>query len=222
MKVWVLIPAYNEEDTLGQILEELKKKSLSVLVVDDGSWDNTSRVAEDKRVVVIRNKRNFGKGLSIKRGIRYLLDKEDFDYLITMDADNQHSPQDLEKFLEEAKKGETFIIGNRMDEPRGMPKIRVFTNKLMSWFISKMVKQKIPDTQCGFRLIKRDILEKINIETDKYQIESEILIKAAKRGVRIKSIPIKSIYFKNAKSKINPIMDTIRFLKFIFFLNEGK
>ncbi len=222
MKVWVLIPAYNEEDTLGQILDELKKKYLSVLVVDDGSWDNTSRIAEDKGVLVIRNRRNFGKGLSVKRGIRYLLDKENFDYLITMDADNQHSPRDLEKFLKEAEKGETFVIGNRMNDPRGMPKIRIFTNKLMSWLISKMVRQRIPDTQCGFRLIKRDVLEKINIETDKYQIESEILIKAAKKGVNIKSIPIKSIYFKNAKSKINPIMDTVRFLKFIFFLNERK
>jgi hypothetical protein len=133
-----------------------------------------------------------------------------------MDADGQHLPDDCDKFLNEAQNGECFVIGNRMQTPFGMPKIRIFTNRVMSWFISKIVGQKIPDTQCGFRLIRRDVLEGIKIETDKFEAESEILIRAAESGFVIKSIPIKSIYFKHKKSKINPFIDTIRFIKFIF------
>ncbi len=216
MNVWVIIPAYNERFSLAGVLEEVKEKGLSVLVVDDGSVDNTYEVAEKKADFVIRNDRNFGKGVSLNKGISRLLENNDFDYVITMDADGQHSPLDLDKFLKEAEAGVPFAIGNRMVNPKGMPFLRVMTNTLMSWFISKTVGQKIPDTQCGFRLIKKEVLEKIIITTKKYEIESEIIIKAARLGVPIKSIPIRSVYFKNQESNIRPLRDTIRFLKFIF------
>lgn len=222
MKVWVLIPAYNEEKTLGEILEVLNEKGLFTLVVDDGSTDRTLEVAKEKNVVLIRNKRNSGKGVSLKNGIGYLLANKELEYIIIMDADSQHSPLDLDKFLEQAKNGESFVVGNRMKQPSGMPLIRIFTNRFMSWVISKIIKQEIPDTQCGFRLIKKTVLENITIETDKYQIESEILIKAANKGVRIKSIPVRSIYSKDMKSKINPVKDTLRFIRFILNLNYGK
>jgi glycosyltransferase involved in cell wall biosynthesis len=216
MKAWVLIPAYNEERTLGEVLSQLKRKDISILVIDDGSTDKTSYIAKQAKVNLIKNKKNSGKGISIKRGIKYLLENEQFDYVITMDADGQHSPSDLDKFLEEAERGEYFVVGNRMDNPQGMSFVRILTNKFMSWLISKIVKQKIPDTQCGFRLIKKDVLQEMRIETDKYQIESEFLIKAAHNGIPIKSIPIRSIYFRGLGSKINPIIDTIRFIKFLF------
>ena len=216
MRVWVIIPAYNERFSLAGVLDEVKELGLSVLVVDDGSIDNTYEVAEKKADIVIRNEKNFGKGLSLNKGISHLLKKNDFDYIITMDADGQHSPLDLDKFLKEAEKGLPFVVGNRMVNPSGMPIIRIITNSLMSWLISKTAGQKIPDTQCGFRLMKKEVLEKIAITTKKYEIESEILIKAAKLGVSIKSIPVRSVYFKNQQSKIRPVRDTIRFLKFIF------
>jgi len=216
--IWIVIPAYNEEKTIGTVLSNLKKKKFPVLVVDDGSEDATAKIAKKAGAIVIRNSKNLGKGISLRKGIEYLLKRRNVEYIITMDADNQHSPEDLEKFLEEVGKGEKFVVGNRMDNPEGMPKIRVYTNRLMSWFISKIVHQKIPDTQCGFRLIKREVLEKLNIETNKFQIESEIIIKAARLGISIKSVPIRSIYYKNTFSKIRPLLDTLRFLLFIFNL----
>ncbi len=222
MKIWVVIPVYNEEKAIGEIIDVLKKKNLPVLVIDDGSNDNTPHIVKKKGGVLLQNKINRGKGESIKRGIDYLLKNESFDYIITMDGDGQHSPYDIDKFIKEAEKKEKFVVGNRMGNPSGMPKIRVLTNKIMSWFISKMVRQEIPDTQCGFRLISKDVLETINIETDKFQIESEIIIKAARCGVSIKSIPIKSIYHSRSTSKIDPILDTIRFIRFIFKLNNAR
>ncbi|MCK4912246.1 MAG: glycosyltransferase family 2 protein [Candidatus Omnitrophica bacterium] len=220
MKVWIVIPAYNERFSLAGILDELKSKNFSILVVDDGSIDNTFEVAKKKADFVIRNEKNLGKGMSLKKGIDYLLKETNFDYLITMDADGQHSPLDLDKFLEKAEDGAHFIVGNRMLNPIGMPKSRIITNRFMSWLISRIARQRISDTQCGFRLVKREVLEKVKIETSNFEIESEILIKAARLGFLIESVPIRSIYFKRLHSRINPLIDTLRFVRFILRLEK--
>jgi len=222
MKIWVIIPAYNEQFNLEKVLEDLKKKRVSTLVIDDGSTDSTFQIARQQADLAIRNSKNLGKGVSLKKGIAYLLENDNFDYIVTMDADGQHPISDLGKFLEQAQEGENFVVGNRMQNLSGMPKIRIITNKLMSWIISKIIGQKIPDTQCGFRLIKREVLEKIRIETEKYEVESEIVIKAARLGFKIKSVPIESVYLKNQHSRIRPIADTVRFIKFIFRLDNEK
>ncbi|MBU2101920.1 MAG: glycosyltransferase family 2 protein [Candidatus Omnitrophota bacterium] len=220
MNIWVLIPAYNEAAALARLLQELAEKKLSVVVVDDGSVDATYQIAIRYATVVLRNDVNRGKGLSLKRGIVYLLERKDFDYLVTMDADGQHAPRDLDAFFSRAAAGENFVVGNRMNNHGSMPGIRVITNKCMSWFLSRLAGQKIPDTQCGFRLISRTILEAIKITTSKFEVESEILVKAARKGYAISSVSIESIYFKGQRSKIRPIVDTLRFLRFIFLLNH--
>jgi glycosyltransferase involved in cell wall biosynthesis len=221
MNIWVIVPAYNEADDLGKFLVKVKKKNLSILVIDDGSADNTYQVAKRYSDIAIKNQKNFGKGLSLRKGIDYLINNKYFDYLITMDADGQHSPDDLDNFIDETKQGGLFVIGNRMENPEQMPKTRIITNHFMSWLISKIVKQDIPDTQCGYRLIKREVIENLTIKTKKFEIESEMLINASRLGYPIKSIPIKSIYNKNVSSKIKPISDTFRFIKFILRLKDG-
>lgn len=215
MITWVLLAAYNEEKNIGRLLDEIKIKGLKTLVVDDGSVDNTYALAREKADRVIKNECNLGKGAALKKGINYLLANEPFDYVLMMDADGQHSCDDIEKFISEAEKGGQFIVGNRINDSAAMPWIRVVTNKFMSWLISSMVGQKIFDSQCGFRLVKRDVLDKITLTTNRFEIESELLIKAAKSKFSIKNIPIKSIYFAKQESKINPFWDTLRFVKFI-------
>lgn len=215
--IGVIIPAHNEGEALANILKDLKTKGLRTLVVDDGSKDDTYHIAKSYADIVLKNETNFGKGQSLQRGINYFLEEDKVDYIITMDGDGQHAVSDIDIFLKAAQDKESFVIGNRMLNPLGMPKVRIFTNKLMSSFISKIVNQKIPDTQCGFRLIRKDVLENTRLKTNKFEVESELIIKAAD-NVKIKSVPIKSIYAKNQKSRINPIMDTLRFLKFIFSL----
>lgn len=216
----MVIPAYNEARSLERILRRLKEKNLNIIVVDDGSKDSTYAVAKIKADIVLRNEKNLGKGMTLRRAITFLLENEQFDYIITIDGDGQHSVSDVDKFVNEANKGESLVVGNRMDNPMGMPKTRILTNKLMSWLLSKMVSQAIADTQCGFRLISREVLEKIKFRTNKFEVESEILIKAAKEGFKIKSIPIQSIYFRRIKSKIHPFLDTLRFVRFLFTLND--
>lgn len=213
MKICVVIPSLNESSTIAELVKKIIEFKLDVLVIDDGSQDNTSEIAGDSGAKVIRNEANEGKGASLSKGFRYCLENG-YDAVITMDGDGQHSPDDLPVFIRGADSDNSIIVGNRMQKTKNMPFVRLLTNKFMSWLISKVAKQKIPDTQCGFRLIKREVLEKVELSTARYEAESEILIKASKLGFKIGSVPIKSVY-KGEVSKINPLTDTIRFIKYI-------
>ncbi|MDD4979927.1 MAG: glycosyltransferase family 2 protein [Candidatus Omnitrophica bacterium] len=214
MKICVVIPTYNEVDHIAGLIKKIKEQALEVVVVDDGSSDNTCGIAQENGAIVLRNPDNEGKGASLIRGFNYVFDKG-FDAVITMDGDGQHLPEEIPYFVRLAKYSDSSIlIGNRMLKKKDMPLARIFTNKFMSWFISSLAGQKIPDTQCGFRLIKKEVLDKINLRTRKYETESEIIIKAARLGFKVESVPIKTIY-RGEKSQINPIIDTLRFIKFI-------
>lgn len=214
MRTCVVIPAYNESEAIGELVEEIRKQDLDVIVIDDGSQDNTYEIALKHGAVVLRSHENNGKGISLTKGFSYALSK-DFDAIITMDGDGQHLPEDIPFFLRVARySSNNIFIGNRMFKPKDMPRIRIITNKFMSWLISKITKQKIMDTQCGFRLIKKEALKRLDLKTCKYETESEMLIKASRLGFRIESVPIKSIY-KGEKSQINPVLDTLRFIRFI-------
>lgn len=148
------------------------------------------------------------------KGFDYAL-KNGFDTVICMDGDGQHLPEDIPFFLQTAKNtGSAIIIGNRMTRTKSMPWIRVITNKFMSRLISYVTKQNIPDSQCGFRLIKKELLVKMKLTTLKYEIESEVLIKAARLGFIIASVPIKTVY-RSENSRINPFIDTLRFFRYI-------
>ena len=215
MKTCVIIPTYNESKVIGDLVKQIRRQNLEVVVVDDGSHDNTAQIAQNNGATVLKNISNRGKGASLIRGFHYILDK-DFDAVITMDGDGQHLPEDIPYFMRLARDSQGGVfIGNRMSRPKTMPWERILTNKFMSWLLSKAVKQKIPDTQCGFRLIKRQVLEKLNLNTHKYETESELLIKTSRLGFKIESVPIKTIY-RGEKSRINPVVDAWRFIRFIF------
>jgi glycosyltransferase involved in cell wall biosynthesis len=155
-----------------------------------------------------------GKGASLIKGYAFAV-SQGFDAVISMDGDGQHSPDDLLAFIRKAQNSQSaLIVGNRMGTIKGMPVLRMITNFLMSKFISLIVKQRIPDTQCGFRLVKRELLTRIDLSTSKYETESEVLVKAAHLGFKIESIPVKTIY-SGQKSQINPLVDTLRFLRFM-------
>lgn len=214
MKTCVIIPTYNESNSIAKLVQEIKKQNLEVVIIDDGSSDNTAQIAENNGAVVLRNETNQGKGASLSRGFNYSLESG-YEAVITMDGDGQHLPEDIPYFMRLAKYSDSgIVIGNRMQKTKNMPLERILTNKFMSWLISLIAKQTIPDSQCGFRLIKKDVLEKVRLSTTKYETESEILIRGSRLGFKIESVPIKAIYM-GKKSSINPFVDTIRFIKFI-------
>lgn len=221
MKTCVVIPTYNESRTIGGLVNDIKRKGLDVLVIDDGSVDDTGRIAKDRGAFLITHARNRGKGASIRRGFEHAL-KNDYGAVIMMDGDGQHNPEDLPRFIKAVEDTDAeLIIGNRMGDIRSMPLLRRLTNGLTSHIISKFSGQHIPDSQCGFRLIKRNVLEKIRLISLNFEIESEILIRAAKQKFKILSIPIKTIYQGEA-SRINPFLDTFRFIRMVFNIKSQK
>ena len=219
--VLALIPAYNESSAIGKIVREVRDQGLNVYVVDDGSSDATATIAEGSGAVVLKNAKNMGKGASLREGFKQIL-KRDFNAVIVIDGDNQHETASIPAFLKEMENsGADIVIGNRMNDPGPMPYVRQKTNRLMSRLISRMAGQNIPDSQCGYRLIKKKVLQDIKLDSSNFEIESELIVKAARKGFTISSVPIRAVY-QYEKSRINPVFDTLRFMAFVIRMKFNK
>ena len=214
MKTAIVIPAHNEAKTIGALVKSITDLNGDVIVVDDGSCDDTASLAKAGGALVISTSTKSGKGNALRLAFAQALG-QGYDAVITLDGDGQHSPSDIGRFLECYQKTKAGIIsGNRMHNPCGMPWLRRATNGFMSWMISLICHQKIMDTQCGFRLITTKVLKSIVLECNDFEIETEILIKASKKGFRVVSVPIQTIY-RDEVSKINPLRDTLRFIRYM-------
>ncbi len=214
MKICVLIPVLNEAKSIGPLVERILAKNPDVLVINDGSTDGSGEIARKKGARVIDHPQRQGKGSSLRDGFRYALEKN-YDGIITMDGDGQHAVEDLDNFIQKAiAEPASVVVGSRMADNTTMPRVRLWTNNFMSWLISCVSGQKIPDTQCGFRYIGAVVLRAVKLASCDYEIESEVLIQASRCGFKIHSVPVKTIY-GDEDSKINPCVDTWRFIIFI-------
>lgn len=217
MNIVAIIPVYNEEANIQRIVRGTQKYVETVLVVDDGSTDKTVHHAEQAGAVVIRHPHNLGKGAACRSGF-YAAVKLKCDGIIMLDGDGQHDPDEIPSLLkarEQSHGKPGIVLGNRMSDVKKMPFLRLQTNRLLSLLISFLARQKVHDSQCGFRYLDRDILEKVNYENNRYDAESEILVRASRRGFAIYEVPIRTIY-GNEYSKINIFWDTLRFIRFFF------
>lgn len=213
LKVAVLIPAFNASRTIFELVRRIAKliELQNIIVVDDGSSDNTSCLAREAGAVVLCHRENRGKGEALKTGFRHVMDGC-YHGVISLDADGQHDERFIPLFLQIAlQKKADILIGSRMDLVGQMPWIRVLTNRITSACISALVGQKIPDSQSGYRYIRTDVLKVLRLRTSHYETESEILMQAGRKGYRIDSVPISSIYGEE-KSAIRPMRDTLRFI----------
>lgn len=210
--VAALIPCYFEERFIRDVAERVRAQLDHVLVVDDGSTDATSENARVAGVEVIQHSVNQGKGAAIKTGLRALSERPGIEYALILDGDGQHAPEEIPRFLAVANETHApMFVGNRMSDVEKMPWVRKLTNRLMSSQISKVCGQEVPDTQCGFRLIQRELLPAmVAIVTTKFDYETEMLVVASHLGAKIGAVPISTIY-GDEKSKIHPVRDTIRF-----------
>ena len=210
----VLIPAFREAGRIGIVVRGVRSLDLPVLVVDDGSPDATATEAEAAGADVVRHSRNRGKGAAIATGLAHL-EGMSLDCVVTLDADGQHLAADIPSFLDAFRRDRpAAIVGNRMDRPVGMPLVRRLTNFYMSWLLSRRMGQRVPDTQCGFRLYRADVLRLLVGGDERFAAESEVLLRISAAGHRIASVPIRVIY-RDEKSKIRPIRDTIRFWRML-------
>jgi glycosyltransferase involved in cell wall biosynthesis len=213
----VLIPAYNASLTISELIEKTLKfvSKNNIVVVDDGSQDQTFTTAQTAGAVVLKHDKNKGKGEALKTGFRYAL-RKNYYALLTLDADLQHDPGSIRDFLKKANENfEGIIIGTREINLKKMPFARWLTNNLTSVILSILSGQTIRDSQSGYRLISTQVLKKVKLKAKKYDLESELLVKAGRMGFRIDAVPIKTIYH-GGRSFINPFVDTGRFIKLMW------
>ena len=212
-KIAAVIPAYHEEKHIGDVVWRTRQKLDDVLVVDDGSGDKTADRARAAGAQVIIHQQNRGKGETIKTGLRHWLERN-VDFVVILDADGQHRPEEIDRFVAAALSAEEpeLIVGNRMKDLSSMPRLRQFVNRWMSQRISAVCGQEIPDTQCGFRMLHKHLIPELLGGAARFDYESEMLIIACRKGFRIDSVPISTVY-SDEVSSIHPVRDTIRFFK---------
>ncbi|NJD99584.1 glycosyltransferase family 2 protein [Thermococcus sp. LS1] len=194
-RITVIIPAYNEAKRIGKVLERIPEFVDEVIVVDDGSNDNTHGVAveyskKDPRIKALRLEKNSGKGAAMRAGVK----EATGEIIVFMDADGQHRPEEIINLVEPiVREDADFVIGARKFEVQGKrPLHRRLSNIITTRLLRLKLKQYVYDTQSGFRAMKREFVP--TIESDRYEVETEMLIKAAKMGARIKEVPVSMIY----------------------------
>ncbi len=225
-KIYFVIPAYNEEKVISEVLDILLKNNFNkIIVVNDGSKDNTSKIVkkfEDKGVVLLEHLINRGQGAALKTGIDYAVKQKDCKYIVTFDSDGQHRISDLPKFIEilEKNKGIDIVLGSRFlkkETERLVPfKKRIILKGalLVTFFLSGI---KLTDTHNGYRVFRKESAEKINITLDGFEHASEILDEIAKKKLKFKEVPVCIDYTEYSKRKGQKISNSIRILLRMIF-----
>jgi glycosyltransferase involved in cell wall biosynthesis len=208
LRVWAVIPAYNEEAQIAHVVRGIAAVVQGIVVVDDGSSDGTGREAANAGAEVVRRPVNGGKGAAIRAGVAAAL-AHGCTHVLFIDGDGQHRPDDVPALVCAAREGAGLVVGERQFARERMPRSRYYANvigsRALSWFIGTEVR----DTQSGFRLVAADWLRNLPLTATGYEIETEMLIRLARRGARIARIPVAAVY-ADAPSKLRPLRDTTR------------
>ncbi len=200
-----LVPAYQAAETVAGVVSGLRRHVGTVLVVDDGSTDATSDLAGSAGADVLRLPRNGGKGTALRAGLERLL-ATDATHVAFVDADAQHDPDDLPALLAAARAGEEFVIGSRMDRPEALPAVRYRTNEIGSRILTRMTGLDVLDGQSGYRVLSTRLLRELSLTSRGYLIETEMLLKAARRVPRFAHVPVRAI--SGSRSHYRPFRDT--------------
>jgi UDP-N-acetylglucosamine---dolichyl-phosphate N-acetylglucosaminyltransferase len=212
-KIYVIIPAKNEEKHVQEVILKTKKYAKNIVLIDDGSCDKTSLIAKKSGAIVLRHAINLGKGAALKTGCEYAL-MQKAEIIIFMDSDGQHDPHDIPRFLSELKKYDIVFGSRRLN--KNMPFILRFGN----WFINKVSEILfgiyVSDTQSGYRAFKANVYEKIKWKSKGYSVESEIIAKTGKYNLKFKEIIIDTIYNDNYKG--TSVLDGINIVVKMFMI----
>jgi len=212
-KTCVIIPTYNNSTTLARLIDDVLQYTNNVIIVNDGSTDDTAAVLKAYgHLEIINSGKNEGKGKAIIRGLRHAREKA-FEHAVTIDSDGQHFAEDLPKFAAKIEKEpDTMVIGARNMSQDGIPLKSSFGKKFSNFWVWIETGLKIPDTQSGFRLYPLRYTEKMKFFSAKYEFEIEILTRLAWKGVRISAVPVRVLYLPKDKrvSHFRPFLDFVR------------
>jgi len=214
MDITVVVPAHNEEDRIGEVLKDLKKTKLPVIVVDDGSKDKTFKIAKNLGVMALRHKVNLGKGAALKTGCEAAFSMG-AEAVVLMDSDGQHKIEDLPHFIDALEKDKFDIVFGSRNLSHGVPFMRYMGNKTASVLVSLLFGIYISDLICGYRGLTKKAYKKMNWESTGYGVETEMAIKTGKYELKYCEVPVQTIYYDNVKGvtildAFNILFDVIR------------
>jgi glycosyltransferase involved in cell wall biosynthesis len=203
-RVFIVIPAYNEETVIADVIAEIRAAGYeNILVVDDGSRDTTYEKAQETGVTALRHRLNRGKGAATKTGIE-AAKLMGADIVVTMDGDGQHSPADIEKLVAPIRDGHCdVVLGTRLKNPEGMPKYKIVHNWIGNAIVWYLYGLWVSDSQSGFRAYSRHASEVINTRTDRYEYDSEVIREIYKYKLTYREVPIEVRYTEYSMGKIH-------------------
>jgi len=221
LAISVVMPAYNEERTIGNMISSILSTMDStnmpyeLIIVDDGSTDNTRRTATRYRATVLSNGRNRGKGYALRKGFRHTQG----DIVVTVDSDGAHKPKEIPDLIHPLFNGVDIVAGSRFIGRRGKnstSKLNLLGNFMFNTVIMILTGKRITDSQTGFRAFKKEVLQKINLESLGYEIETEITVKGLKNGFVYQEKPVTCERRRYSISRLKVLSDGIKILKTIF------
>lgn len=207
-----VIPCFNEAASIAGLVSAVRRYLPAIVVVDDGSTDETSAEAQAAGAHVVRLTRNQGKGAALRAGLQ-CAQAQDLSWALTLDGDGQHCPEDIPAFFNCAEvTGADLVIGNRLVTPQQMPRLRRLVNRWMTARLSNLCGRPLLDSQCGFRLARLDKWSALTFCMDHFEVESELLVEFSRAGHRVEFVPVRTLYLA-CGSKINAVVDTWRWLR---------
>lgn len=205
----IAIPAYEAEATIAEVVRRALPFG-PVVVVDDGSPDRTGDIARAAGVPVLVHAVNRGKGCALRTAFHHLT-AQGFDAIVTLDADGQHPPEEVPRLVAAWRGGADLVLGTRDHLYDGMSRVRRTSNASSSWLISRVAGRPLPDCQTGFRVYARRLLESVGFPESRFEAESAVLVRAARRGFAIAGVPIRlDTVDGRATSHYRPVVDSLR------------
>jgi glycosyltransferase involved in cell wall biosynthesis len=209
LRVAAVIAAFNEGTHIRDVVVGTLPHVAAVVVVDDGSTDDTAAAAEDAGATVVRHPANRGKGVAVRTGLAAIRDGG-YSHVLLLDGDLQHRPADVPRLIAQAAgSGIDVVVGARSFNPEQMPRSRYYSNVIGSWALGALIGVPIRDTQSGFRLIRLAVLDGVPLTSTGYEIETEMLIRLARKGSTVREVPV-ALAYHGAPSKLRPVRDTTR------------
>jgi glycosyltransferase involved in cell wall biosynthesis len=216
---WVVIPAYNEAETVRDVAVRARQQCANVVVVDDGSTDSTARTLAGLEMTVLRNEDNNGKAGSLWRGFQHALESGAIG-VITLDADGQHAPEEIPSFVKRSLDDPTaFLIGARRHDQRKSSPWRYIANRIADFWIGWAAGQPIEDSQSGFRLYPAGLLREVTLKHNRsrsFVFESEIVIEAVRRGFQCRNVPVTVAPRSGPRpSHFRPVLDILKITRMV-------
>ncbi|MFX1295639.1 MAG: glycosyltransferase family 2 protein [Promethearchaeota archaeon] len=221
-KISVIMPAFNEEKAVGILIDRIQKvlqkvtKNYEIIIIDDGSKDQTLNICREKYVTLIHNRYNWGKGYALREGFKYARG----EIIITIDSDGEHKPEEIPLLIQPLLDGKVEVVLGTRFTNNGKILVTSATNtvgnKIFNFLIRWLTNYKFTDTQCGFRAFKRDCLSKLDFQAFGYNIETEMIVKLARHNIPYCEVPVSSPVSTIRKSNLMWLKDGLKILYTIF------